>query len=113
MLKKAVLKRLLTAFLVFVCIMAVLGCGKRSAGEGAGNKEEEDVQESTELTQRQKELLEEMGLPADYGELTDTQKNAVTSVEALITYLEDKYHEKFCDLSYAEAGRLEEERLEA
>ena len=48
----------------------------------------EDEEVSTELTQRQRELLEEMGLPADYDKLTDTQKNAVTSIEAMLSYLE-------------------------
>ena len=67
----------------------------------------EDEKVSTELTQRQRELLEEMGLPADYDKLTDTQKNAVTSIEAMLSYLESKYQEEFCYLSYAEAGTLE------
>ena len=73
----------------------------------------EDEKVSTELTQRQRELLEEMGLPADYDKLTDTQKNAVTSIEAMLSYLESKYQEEFCYLSYAEAGTLEKEHLEA
>lgn len=54
-----------------------------------------------------------MGLPTDYDRLTDTQKNAITFIEALLTYLEDKYQEEFCYLSYTEAGALEEEHLEA
>ena len=54
-----------------------------------------------------------MGLPADYDKLTDTQKNAVTSIEAMLSYLESKYQEEFCYLSYAEAGTLEKEHLEA
>ena len=40
--------------------------------------------------------MEEMGLPADYDKLTDTQKNAVTSIEAMLSYLESKYQEEFC-----------------
>ena len=75
--------------------------------------EREDVNVHIGLTQRQIKLLEEMGLPADYGELTDSQKNAVTSIEAMLSYLERKYQEKFCYLSYAEEGTLEKEHLEA
>lgn len=123
--EKAFLRRALILFLSSVCIVSAAGCagsghgadqnrgGNEDTGEKKGNTEQEDEKVSTELTQRQKELLEEMGLPADYDRLTDTQKNAVTSIEALLTYLEDKYQEKFCYLSYAEAGALEEEHLEA
>ena len=68
---------------------------------------------SVELTQRKRELLEEMGLPSDYDKLTDTQKNAATAIEAMLLYLEGKYQEEFCYLSYAEAGILEKEHLEA
>ena len=66
-----------------------------------------------ELTQRQKDLLEYLGLPTEYDELTDSQKNAVTSIEDMLTYLEDKYEKSFSYLSYAAAGVLEEEHLEA
>lgn len=122
--KKAYLKRALTVFLISVCIMDMTGCGlsvwnadhkvrNAEAEEDYGNRDREDEQVSTELTQRQKELLEEMGLPTDYDKLTDTQKNAITSIETLLAYLEEKYQEGFCYLSYAEAGALEEEHLEA
>lgn len=91
--------------------------GFRSVSDQVWEKQENQIrheeQGKIELTQRQKELLEEAGLPTVYDELTDTQKNAVTSIESLLTYLEEKYHEEFCYLSYAEAGALEEEHLEA
>ena len=83
------------------------------AGETQEKRTRDEEQGRIELTQRQKELLEEAGLPTDYDELTDTQKNAITSIESLLTYLEEKYQEEFCYLSYAEAGALEEEHLEA
>lgn len=126
--EKAFLKRAFIISLSLVCIVSAVGCGglgqdtdsaiqgsngEAETGEIQGNTDQEDEQVSTELTQRQIDLLEEMGLPTDYDRLTDTQKNAITSIEALLTYLEDKYQEEFCYLSYAEAGALEEEHLEA
>ena len=106
--RKTFWKRTFAVFLASACLWSAAGC----AGAGTGmDREDEEV--STELTQRQRELLEEMGLPADYDKLTDTQKNAVTSIEAMLSYLENKYQEKFCYLSYAEAGTLEKEHLEA
>ena len=106
--KKTFWKRTFAVFLASVCLWSAAGC----TGAGTG-MDREDEKVSTELTQRQRELLEEMGLPADYDKLTDTQKNAVTSIEAMLSYLESKYQEEFCYLSYAEAGTLEKEHLEA
>ena len=126
--ERAFLKRAFTIFFASVCMLSAVGCagfghdtdpaaqgssGDADTGEILGNTDQEDEQVSTELTQRQIDLLEEMGLPTDYDRLTDTQKNAITSIEAFLTYLEDKYQEEFCYLSYAEAGALEEEHLEA
>lgn len=121
-LKKGYARRGLAAFFIAVCIVTVPGCGilsitnpegEKGGSEESSDREREDGQMNIELTQRQKELLEEMGLPADYDALTITQKNAIVSIEALLTYLEDKYGETFCYLSYAEAGALEEEHLKA
>ena len=121
-------KKAFTVLLAAICILSAAGCvgfghdtdpatqgrgGDADTGGIQANTDQEDEQVSTELTQRQIDLLEEMGLPTDYDRLTDTQKNAITSIEALLTYLEDKYQEEFCYLSYAEAGALEEEHLEA
>ena len=106
--RKTFWKRTFAVFLASVCLWSAAGC----TGAGTG-MDREDEKVSTELTQRQRELLEEMGLPADYDKLTDTQKNAVTSIEAMLSYLESKYQEEFCYLSYAEAGTLEKEHLEA
>ncbi len=90
-------------FLLFASILSDVGC----------RVERDSVEEPDHLTQRQEELLEEMGLPTEYDSLTDSQKNAITSIEDCLTYLEDKYHEEFRYLSYAKAGPLEEEHLEA
>lgn len=90
-------------FLLFASILSDVGC----------RVERDSVEEPDHLTQRQEELLEEMGLPTEYDSLTDSQKNAITSIEDCLTYLEDKYHEEFRYLSYAETGPLEEEHLEA
>ena len=84
--KKTFWKRTFAVFLASVCLWSAAGC----TGAGTG-MDREDEKVSTELTQRQRELLEEMGLPADYDKLTDTQKNAVTSIEAMLSYLESKY----------------------
>lgn len=123
-------KSAFTAVLSAVCL-ATMTCCMTSCGwnggenqdyssDGNGTMLEGTEQTGTagkevgvELTQRQKDLLEYLGLPTEYDELTDSQKNAVTSIEDMLTYLEDKYEKSFSYLSYAAAGVLEEEHLEA
>lgn len=97
------LRKVVILLLLLSSILSAVGC----------SVERDSVEEPDHLTQRQEELLEEMGLPTEYDSLTDSQKNAITSIEDCLTYLEDKYHEEFRYLSYAETGPLEEEHLEA
>lgn len=106
--KKTFWKKTFAVFLASAYLWSAAGCAGAVTGM---DREDEEV--SIELTQRQRELLEERGLTADYDKLTDTQKNAITSIEAMLSYLESKYQEEFCYLSYAEEGSLEKEHLEA
>ena len=66
------------------------------------------VQEEDEL---QKEIMRETGLPGEYSALTDTQKSAVTSIEDMLTWLEEKYQQKFHYVSYAPGDSIEQEHL--
>lgn len=97
------LRKVVIIFLLLASILSAAGCGY------SGN----DADHPVRLTERQEELLEEMGLPTEYDRLTDTQKSAITSIEDCLIYLEEKYQEEFRYLSYAEASALEEEHMEA
>ena len=66
---------------------------------------------STGEDELQKEIMRETGLPADYSALTDTQKSVVTSIEDMLTWLEGKYQQKFCYVSYAPGDAIEQEHL--
>lgn len=106
-------RKIFTAVLSAACILSLVSCGQ-STGQGVSeNKSREEAQVEKEWTQRQEELLEEMGLSGDYDELTDTQKSAVTSADDMLAYLEEKYGKRFCYLSYAPSGTLDKEHLEA
>ena len=106
-------RKIFTAVLSAACILSLVSCGQ-STGQGVSeNKSREEEQVEKEWTQRQEELLEEMGLSGDYDELTDTQKSAVTSADDMLAYLEEKYGQEFCYLSYAPSGTLDKEHLEA
>lgn len=106
-------RKIFTAVLSAVCILSLASCGQSAEQGVSENKSREEEQVKKEWTQRQKELLEEMGLSGDYDELTDTQKSAVTSADDMLAYLEEKYGKEFCYLSYAPSGTLDEEHLEA
>jgi len=64
------------------------------------------------LTDRQRQILQEMGLPEDYESLTDSQKSAITIIERALTYLEDSYGEEFVYDGYV-AGGLDGQYLSA
>ena len=66
---------------------------------------------STGEDELQKEIMLETGLPADYSALTDTQKSAVTLIEDMLTWLEGKYQQNFCYVSYAPGDAIEQEHL--
>lgn len=55
--------------------------------------------------------MRETGLPGEYSALTDTQKSAVTSIEDMLTWLEEKYQQKFHYVSYAPGDAIEQEHL--
>ena len=66
---------------------------------------------STGEDELQKEIMRETGLPGEYSALTDTQKSAVTSIEDMLTWLEEKYQQKFHYVSYAPGDAIEQEHL--
>lgn len=64
------------------------------------------------LTARQKQILKQEGLPLDYEELDDSQKNAIDSIEDIFKYLDKTYpKEKFEYSGYVPYSTLEPEYL--
>lgn len=64
------------------------------------------------LTARQKKILKQEGLPLDYEELDDSQKNAIDSIEDIFKYLDKTYpKEKFEYSGYVPYSSLEPEHL--
>lgn len=56
------------------------------------------------LTQRQKKILREKGFPEEFGQLTDSQKNAIVKIEMALEYLEDTYNDEFEYEGYVSGG---------
>lgn len=97
--------------MLLLLLMAVGGCAvnKNDHAETAGAV----VNGSQELSQRQKEILEEQGLSADANELTAWQLRSITAIEDMLLYLEEKYDRSFDYVGYIPAGNLEKETLRA
>lgn len=57
------------------------------------------------LTERQVQILEAVGLPADYDELTPTQQHTVTRIEEMLCYMEQKYGGEFISTPTLNTGQ--------
>lgn len=112
MISKKTLYRLMAAVMTVSVLFVCNACVHVPAGSSDGNTHVSVMKEG-EMTERQKEILTHAGLPADYDKLTDSQKSAITSIEDMLTWLEDKYQQEFCYVSYVPGGTLEKEHLEA
>lgn len=65
------------------------------------------------LSQRQKDILTEQGLPAEYAELSAAQQEAIVEIESMLCYAEDKYDTAFSYAGYIAQGPLEQEHMRA
>ncbi len=99
--------RLLAAILVVAMVLSACGWREKDAQEG------ETAKEDVVLTERQKEILRENGLPEDYAALNDLQKSAITAIERMLTHLENTYHEEFVYNGYVPSGGVDPEYLTA
>ena len=77
------------------------------------NPEENERSENMNLTDRQIEILCQLGISTEVDELTDNQKEGIVAIEEMLTYLEDKYNENFEYLGYVQGSNLEGESLTA
>ena len=67
--------------------------------------------DSARVGARQEEVMAMTGLTGPYEELTDTQKGVVTAVGQMMSWIEEKYQQKFHYISYAPGGAIEQEHL--
>lgn len=72
-----------------------------------------DYSDDYQLNDRQKNLLDAMGLPDDFSKLDDSQKRSIQRIEHMLSYLEEKYGTEFIYSGYIEKGVNESETLYA
>ena len=63
------------------------------------------------LSERQKAILAEVGLPTEYEALTRTRKKAIVAIEEMLQNVEQKYGRAFAYAGYIAKGVLEPEQL--
>lgn len=63
------------------------------------------------LSERQKSILAENGLPTEYDELLPSQRSAIVAIEEMLCYVEEKYDTTFCYAGYVAASPLEKEHM--
>lgn len=66
-----------------------------------------------ELTEQQREILDQLELPEELEELTANQKKAVIRIDEMLTYLENKYSMEFYYSGYTAGEIFGEEKLTA
>ena len=104
------------AMISLLCCICLCGCNAEiskptpSNDQNATTQKEDDL---TNLTDRQKQILEQMELPTDYEQLNYTQQHAIKRIEIMLRYLEEKYEMEFSYAGYVPAGAMESEHLTA
>ena len=103
---------------ISVCTFIFTGCGEQAVhGENNQTGTETaqsglEMEGSVVLTERQKEILSRRGLSTDYEKLNDSEKSAIAAIEYMLSYLENKYGDKFVYTGYVDGRNgLEREHL--
>lgn len=104
------------AMISLLCCICLCGCNAEiskptpSNDQNATTQKEDDL---TNLTDRQKQILEQMELPTDYEQLNYIQQHAIKRIEIMLRYLEEKYEMEFSYAGYVPASAMESEHLTA
>lgn len=98
-------------FVFVLAIVLLVGClWGCSATNGEMPKE---TKAPVVLTDRQKQILTDNNLPADYDQLPLSQQEAIMAIEEMLSYAENKYGIPFSYAGYASAGPIEKEHMRA
>ena len=87
--------------LITILSLMLCGCAGKAPDSGASGQSEKYT---VELTERQKKILRDEGLPEEYDRLTDSQKNAIVKIERVLSYLEETYEDEFEYMGYVSGG---------
>ena len=102
--------------IMFIGTVLVIGIMVCSCGMKKNNSDEsKDITLKSKpeivLNERQKEILEEVGLPTEAEKLDSSQQEAIIAIDEMLTEIEKKYNTSFSYAGYIAPGPLEHEEL--
>ena len=100
----------LLCLMILIVVVGASGCGME---QNKMELEKRNLYADMELTQRQKNILEEQGLSTEVDDLTVIQIKSIIAIEEMLSYLENKYDKSFVYVGYKQAGSLEQDSLRA
>jgi len=105
-------KKIYSILLILFCLVFICaGCSsENNPSENISGSEQE---EKVVLTERQIGILEDLMLPTEYEKLNSTQKQAIVSIEKMLTYLETTYDADFAYEGYWEPDKNGVEKMTA
>lgn len=107
------MKKVLIVIGIIVAVLVGVGFITLTGNTNTYNNIEEGTNADSivTLTERQKNILSENGLPTEYNELTYSQKSAIVAIEEMLCAMETKYGISFEYAGYIPGGILEKEQL--
>ena len=95
---------LITVLSFMLCGCAGMTPDSSASGQSKSAEAGQSEKYTVKLTERQKKILRDEGLPEEYDRLTDSQKNAIIKIERVLSYLEETYEDEFEYLGYVSGG---------
>ena len=108
-----IVKKIMIIGTVLIIGIMICSCGMKKNNSDESKDITLKSKPEIVLNERQKEILEEVGLPTDAEKLDSSQQEAIIAIEEMITAVEKKYNRSFSYSGYVEQGLLESEHLMA
>ena len=108
-----IVKKIMIIGMVLIIGIGVCGCGMKKNNSNESKNITLKSKPELVLNERQKEILEEVGLPTDAEKLDSSQQEAIIAIDEMLTAVEKKYNRSFSYSGYVEQGPLESEYLMA
>ena len=99
--------------MVLIIGIGVCGCGMKKNNSNESKNITLKSKPELVLNERQKEILEEVGLPTEAEKLDSSQQEAIIAIDEMLTAVEKKYNRSFSYSGYVGQGLLESEHLMA
>lgn len=105
-------RRVSICFLLCALVMCLFsGCRFSLKTDETSLNQTGEGDAEVKLTQRQIQILTEVGLPTNYADLTDSQQNDIMAIEEMICYLEETYKSNATYKTFTQASPVNDESL--